>query len=98
MFYELASTSWGEEEIAAVAELLRSGRVTMGDRVRQFEGEFAGRIGATHAVMVSSGSSANLVGIAALFHVGQRPLRRGDEVIVPALSWATTFHPLQQYG
>jgi CDP-6-deoxy-D-xylo-4-hexulose-3-dehydrase len=51
-----------------------------------------------HAVMVNSGSSANLVGIAALFYRSKRPLQRGDEVIVPAISWATTFHPLQQYG
>ena len=48
--------------------------------------------------MMNSGSSANLVGVAALFHVDRRPLQRGDEVIVPAISWATTFHPLQQYG
>ncbi len=51
-----------------------------------------------HAVMVNSGSSANLVGVAALFYRSKRPLQRGDEVIVPAISWATTFHPLQQYG
>jgi CDP-6-deoxy-D-xylo-4-hexulose-3-dehydrase len=51
-----------------------------------------------HAVMVNSGSSANLVGVAALFYRSKRPLTRGDEVIVPAISWATTFHPLQQYG
>jgi CDP-6-deoxy-D-xylo-4-hexulose-3-dehydrase len=48
--------------------------------------------------MMNSGSSANLVGVAALFHRRERPLQRGDEVIVPAISWATTFHPLQQYG
>jgi len=48
--------------------------------------------------MVNSGSSANLVAVAALFHKKDRPLKRGDEVIVPAISWATTFHPLQQYG
>jgi CDP-4-dehydro-6-deoxyglucose reductase, E1 len=98
MFYDLASTSWGQEELAAIGEVLRSGRLTMGDRVREFEDAFARKIGATHAVMVNSGSSANLVGVAALFHVSRRPLHRGDEVIVPALSWATTFHPLQQYG
>ena len=49
--------------------------------------------------MVSSGSSANLVGVAALFYLRKhRPLQRGDEVIVPAISWATTYYPLQQYG
>ena len=48
--------------------------------------------------MVNSGSSANLVGVAALFYKQERPLQRGDEVIVPAISWATTYYPLQQYG
>ena len=48
--------------------------------------------------MVNSGSSANLVATAAFFFKNERPLQRGDEVIVPALSWATTYHPLQQYG
>ncbi len=70
----------------------------MGSEVRRFEDAFAERFAVKHAVMVNSGSSANLVGIAALFHVARRPLQRGDEVIVPAISWATTFHPLQQYG
>ena len=38
------------------------------------------------------------MGVAALFYKKERPLQRGDEVIVPAISWATTYHPLQQYG
>jgi CDP-6-deoxy-D-xylo-4-hexulose-3-dehydrase len=98
MTYELASTSWGQEELDAIARVLREGRFTMGDNVRQFEEAFAATIGARHAVMMNSGSSANLVAVAALFQIRRRPLRRGDEVIVPAISWATTFHPLQQYG
>jgi CDP-6-deoxy-D-xylo-4-hexulose-3-dehydrase len=48
--------------------------------------------------MVNSGSSANLIAVAALCFKAERPLQRGDEVIVPAISWATTYHPLQQYG
>jgi CDP-6-deoxy-D-xylo-4-hexulose-3-dehydrase len=98
MFYDLASTSWGQEELDAIARVLREGRFTMGDHVRRFEEAFAAKIGVKHAVMVNSGSSANLVSVASLFHVRDRPLRRGDEAIVPAISWATTFHPLQQYG
>jgi CDP-6-deoxy-D-xylo-4-hexulose-3-dehydrase len=98
MAYELASTSWGQEELDAIARVLRDGRFTMGDNVRRFEQEFAATVGARHAVMTNSGSSANLVAVAALTHAGRRPLCRGDEVIVPAISWATTFHPLQQYG
>ncbi len=98
MPYELSSTSWGQEELDAMQRVLRSGRFTMGEQVRLFEDEFAARFGMNHAVMVNSGSSANLVGVAALFYRSKRPLQRGDEVIVPAISWATTFHPLQQYG
>ena len=98
MPYELSSTSWGQEELDAMQRVLRSGRFTMGEQVRLFEDAFAARFGMKHAVMVNSGSSANLVGVAALFYRSTRPLQRGDEVIVPAISWATTFHPLQQYG
>jgi CDP-6-deoxy-D-xylo-4-hexulose-3-dehydrase len=98
MFYDLASTSWGEEEIRAIERVLREGRLTMGENVRAFEDAFAGKLGVKHAVMVNSGSSANLVGVASLFHLRRNPLQRGDEVIVPAISWATTFHPLHQYG
>jgi CDP-6-deoxy-D-xylo-4-hexulose-3-dehydrase len=98
MGYELSSTSWGDEEIAALHRVIRSGRYTMGEEVRLFEGAFAAKFGMKHAVMMNSGSSANLVGVASLSYRSTRPLRRGDEVIVPAISWATTFHPLQQYG
>src|SRR5437762_1992193 len=98
MFYDLAGTTWGQEELDAIQRVLREGRLTMGDHVRRFEEAFAAKFGAKHAVMVNSGSSANLVGVAALCHLRKRPLQRGDEVIVPAISWATTYHPLQQYG
>lgn len=51
-----------------------------------------------YAVMTSSGSTANLIAIAALFYTKNPKLRRGDEVIVPAVSWSTTYYPLYQYG
>src|ERR1700694_4275721 len=98
MFYELAVSTWGPEEIAAVNRVIASNRFTMGDHVAAFEAAFAAYHGRKHAVMVNSGSSANLVSVAALFYKKQRPLQRGDEVIVPAIAWATTYHPLQQYG
>src|SRR6266404_4565340 len=70
----------------------------MGPEVAAFEKEFAAYFGMRYGVMVNSGSSANLIGVAALFYKKDRPLQRGDEAIVPAISWSTTFHPLQQYG
>jgi CDP-6-deoxy-D-xylo-4-hexulose-3-dehydrase len=98
MFYDLASTTWGDEELAAIQRVCQSDRYTMGEEVKRFEEAFAAKFGINDAVMVNSGSSANLVAVAALSYKRERPLRRGDEVIVPAISWATTYHPLQQYG
>jgi CDP-6-deoxy-D-xylo-4-hexulose-3-dehydrase len=98
MFYDLAVPSWGVEETESIRRVIQSGRFTMADEVANFEREFAAYLGMKHAVMVNSGSSANLISVAALFYKRRRPLLRGDEVIVPAISWGTTYHPLQQYG
>ncbi|MDQ2105449.1 DegT/DnrJ/EryC1/StrS family aminotransferase [Azospirillum isscasi] len=98
MFYELAASSWGAEEAEALQRVIASGRFTMGEQVAAFEREFAEWFGVRHGIMVNSGSSANLISVAALAYKKDRPLQRGDEVIVPAISWATTYHPLQQYG
>jgi len=98
MYYELAASTWGPEEVAALHRVIDSNMFTMGENVRRFEQDFAATFGAKHAVMVNSGSSANLVAVAALAYERERPLQRGDEVIVPAISWSTTFYPFQQYG
>lgn len=70
----------------------------MGPEVATFEQQFAQYTGSNHCVMVNSGSSANLLMVAALFYRKDNPLKRGDEVIVPAVSWSTTYYPLYQYG
>lgn len=98
MFYSLASSSWGPEELQAIQRVVDSGMFTMGENVKAFERDFAKYFGMKYGVMVNSGSSANLVAVASLFFKKDRPLERGDEVIVPAISWSTTYHPLQQYG
>jgi CDP-4-dehydro-6-deoxyglucose reductase, E1 len=98
MFYELAVSTWGPEEIAAIHRVIDSDRFTIGPNVAAFEKAFAAYHNRRYAVMVNSGSSANLIAVAALFYKKDRPLVRGDEAIVPAISWATTYHPLQQYG
>lgn len=96
--FELASTTWGKEEVQAIRDVVDSNMFTMGPCVRDFEERFAQHFGMKYAVMANSGSSANLISIASLFFRKDQPLHRGDEVIVPCISWATTFHPLQQYG
>ena len=96
--FELVSLTWGDEERQAVIRVLDSGNYTMGENVREFEERFARRLGMKYAVMTNSGSSANLIAVASLFYKKGNPLKKGDEVIVPCISWATTFHPLHQYG
>lgn len=96
--YPLATMTWDAGEYAAIQRVVDSGRFSMGDQVAKFEAAFACYIGSQHAVMVNSGSSANLLMVAALFYVQQDPLKPGDEVIVPAVSWSTTYFPLHQYG
>jgi CDP-6-deoxy-D-xylo-4-hexulose-3-dehydrase len=98
MFYDLSVSTWGPEEIEAIRRTIAEGSFTMGEQVAAFEQEFARYFGMRHGVMVNSGSSANLIAVASLFYKAGRPLQRGDEVIVPAIAWSTTFHPLQQYG
>jgi CDP-6-deoxy-D-xylo-4-hexulose-3-dehydrase len=70
----------------------------MGKFVKKFEEDFATYFGSKFAIMSNSGSSANLLMIAALFFRKDNPIKAGDEVIVPAVSWSTTYMPLQQYG
>ena len=98
MKYELASTSWDEKEIEAIQRVIKKNNYTMGEDVKQFEADFEKFTGNKYCVMVNSGSSANLLAIAAMFLKKENPLKRGDEVIVPAVSWATTYYPLYQYG
>ena len=94
MTYALANDSWGEEEIEAIQKVIKSGRYTMGPFVKQYEKEFSDYFGCSDAVMVNSGSSANLLAIALL------SVKYGlvGDIIVPAVSWSTTFFPLHQYG
>lgn len=94
--YPLATSSWDSREEQAMLRVMRSGRFTMGPEVKAFEHQFAEFVDAKHAVMVNSGSSANLLMVAALVYSGR--LRRGDMVAVPAVSWSTTYAPLIQFG
>ncbi|MBD8103550.1 pyridoxamine 5-phosphate oxidase [Plantibacter flavus] len=96
--FPLATSSWDAAEYAAIQRVVDSGRFTMGPLVAQFERDFAGAFGAGFGVMVNSGSSANLLAIAAAVLDDRVDLQAGDEVLVPAVSWATTYYPLQQYG
>lgn len=97
--YRLAADTIGRGEIDAARAALESGQLTMGPRVRAFEEEFAEWVGVKYAVMVNSGSSANLLIVDSLLRgTSGTPLVPGDEVIVPGLAWPTTVWPLAQLG
>lgn len=89
----LASSTWGAEERKAALEVIASGQVTMGSKVREFEEAYARYVGTKYCVACNSGSSANLLMVAAY------TLKYGTgTVIVPAVGWATSYSPFQQYG
>lgn len=98
--FPLATSSWDDAEQAALQRVITSDRYSMGPEVASFEADFARFAGSRYAVMVNSGSSANLAMVAALRYTQNPDLRLmpGDEVIVPAVSWSTTYFPLHQYG
>jgi CDP-6-deoxy-D-xylo-4-hexulose-3-dehydrase len=95
----LHEPTFGATEInTALAKLLTT-QVTMGEDNLGFEGSFAKRCGVHFGLTSNSGSSANLLAIAALSNPRtDYNLKAGDEVIVPALSWSTTVWPLIQHG
>lgn len=95
----LHEPTFAAEEINAALDVLLSTRVTMGPKVRSFEKLFSAMHGHADGVTSNSGSSANLLAIAALCNpMFSKKLNIGDEVIVPALSWSTTVWPLVQHG
>lgn len=94
----LAINNWDQSEIEAINKVLSSGRLTMGELVEKFEYEFALYAGVKHAVMFNSGSSANLALLYSFNFSKNHFLPSGSEIIVPAVSWSTTFYPVNQAG
>lgn len=98
--FPLATSSWDQKELDALQRVIASDRYSMGEEVATFERQFAAHFGTKYAVMANSGSSANLLMTAALAYTKNPALKLnpGDEIIVPAVSWPTTYYPLSQYG
>jgi CDP-6-deoxy-D-xylo-4-hexulose-3-dehydrase len=98
LFYPLANSTWGAEEHQALQDVITSDRYTMGAKVRTYEEQFAAHFGKKYAIMTSSGSTANLLALSALFYHPDFDIQKGDEIIVPAVSWSTTYFPVSQLG
>jgi CDP-6-deoxy-D-xylo-4-hexulose-3-dehydrase len=89
------------EEIELVCEVFRSGNLTMGAKVQKFENQFAEKFKTKFAVMVNSGSSANLLALEVLRTIViKKRLGNADDlyVAVPAVLWPTSLWPIIQLG
>ena len=97
--YPLSPNSFSKEDINKAAEVLKSKKITMGPITKKFEKEFAKFIGTKYALMVNSGSSANLLSTFALINPRKKKfLKYGDECLIPALCWSTSLWPIIQAG
>lgn len=97
-FYPLAMSNWDSKEIDAIHKVIESDRYSMGQFVREFESNVAQRFGSRYAVMVNSGSSANLVMLTAMKIKFGHAEKFEPNIIVPAISWSTTFTPSYYLG
>ncbi|HEY4093893.1 MAG TPA: lipopolysaccharide biosynthesis protein RfbH [Baekduia sp.] len=91
---------FGPEEVVELVRTSLDFWLTSGPETKRFERELARRAGLRHALMVNSGSSANLAAVTALCSplMGERQLRPGDEVITVAAGFPTTVNPIVQNG
>ncbi len=95
----LSVPSYGFQEVSEALRSLMTTWVTMGEKVEEFEKIFANYIGVKYAVMVNSGSSANLLALSVLTNPALNcKLKPGDEVITPAVTWPTTVYPIVNVG
>lgn len=95
-----AARVFDEKEMCALTDAMLDFWLTTGRFSDQFEKEFAAWLGVRYAHLVNSGSSANLIAFMALTapELGERQIRRGDEVITVACGFPTTVAPIIQYG
>ena len=95
-----ASRVYDEKEMQSLTDAMLDFWLTTGRFADQFEKQFAKWIGVKYAHLVNSGSSANLIAFSVLTapELGERQIKRGDEVITVACGFPTTVAPMLQYG
>ena len=96
-WYPLSRPSFGSEEITEAVESMITYRTTMWDKTRRFEELFSEYVGA-EAVMVNSGSSADLLLVYSMLRSSGGTLDPGDEVLVPAVTWPTHLWSVAMAG
>ena len=97
--YPLLADGFTTSDILKGIEVLLSGKITMSEITSKFEYEFAKYVGSKYALMVNSGSSANLISAFALVNPKKKKfLKKNDEFLIPSLCWSTSLWPLVQAG
>ena len=95
--YPLLSNAFNKKDIDLGIKVLKSKYITMSKYTTKFEKDFARRMNAKFALMVNSGSSANLLAVSAAMNpLRKKRLKPGSEVLIPAVCWSTSLWPLIQ--
>ena len=95
--YPLLSNAFSKSDISCGIKVLKSKRITMSKITKNFEKQFAKKIGCKYALMTNSGSSANLLAISSIVNpLFKKKLKARDEVIIPAVCWSTSLWPIVQ--
>ena len=96
--YKLLEDGISKEDILEAKGVLDSKQITMASKTKNLR-KCLQKMGVKYALMVNSGSSANLLAIFAAGNpLRQNKLKKGDEVIIPVLCWSTSLWPLVQFG
>jgi len=99
MKYPLLENAFSKQDLQKGINVLKTGRLTISKITHKFEKTFAKGNESNFALMCNSGSSANLLMVAAACNpLRKNSLKKGDEVILPAICWSTSLWPLVQHG
>ncbi len=97
--YPLLTKAFSKQDLSEAIKVIKTGQITMSKVTKNFEKKFAKFVGSKYALMVNSGSSANLLSVyAACNPYRKNKFKRNDEVIIPSLCWSTSLWPLVQAG
>ncbi len=97
--YNLTENTLDKKDLNQGIKVIKSGFITMGKHTLEFEKKFAKKLNVKYALMVNSGSSANLLATFASCNPWRRNrFKKGDEAIIQSLCWSTSLWPLIQAG
>ena len=98
-FYPLVENPYRKKDINSAIKVLKSNKIISGIKTINFQNSFKKKIKTNNALMVNSGSSANLLALQCLINpYRQKRLKRGDEILIPSLCWSTSLWPIIQSG